>query len=90
MSSFFIGEVELLSPPRGPHDLSRRGSRVVGRSDAVLHRFEEAKPKSKRMYSCIMTYPDEGRESQEGQMQSYTVSRRRSRSRNGCIVVHPL
>ena len=27
----------------------------------------------------LMTYPDEGRESQEGQMQSYTVSRRRSR-----------
>ena len=26
-----------------------------------------------------MTYPDEGRESKEGQMQSYTVSRRRSR-----------
>ena len=29
-----------------------RGSRVVGRSDAVLHRFDEAKLKSKRMYSC--------------------------------------
>ena len=28
---------------------------------------------------ALMTYPDEQSESQEGQMQSYTVSRRRSR-----------
>ena len=27
---------------------------------------------------ALMTYPDEGRESLEGQMQSYTVSGRRS------------
>ena len=39
---------------RGPHDLSRRGSRVVGRSDAVLHHFEEAKPSRN---GCIVVLP---------------------------------
>ncbi len=36
------------------HDLSRRGSRVVGRSDAVLHRFGEAKPSRN---GCIVVRP---------------------------------
>ena len=36
------------------HDLSRRGSRVVGRSDTVLHRFGEAKPSRN---GCIVVRP---------------------------------
>ena len=39
---------------RGPHNLSRRGSRAVGRSDAVLHHFEEAKPSRN---GCIVVLP---------------------------------
>ena len=131
--------IRLPALPRGPirfHDLSRRAKRVVGRSDAVLHRFEEAKPSrsgcivvppTNAFYMCealpgfdscwaaspkrncefrikttcyicsghsrngcivvrsqtpsicaIMTYPDEQSESLEGQMQSYTIPRRRS------------
>ena len=54
MSSFFIGEVELFNLSPGPHDLSRRGKRVVGRSDAVLHRFEKAKPNRN---GCIVVHP---------------------------------
>ncbi len=46
-------------PGEGPralrfHDLSRRAARVVGRSDAVLHRFGEAKPSRN---GCIVVRP---------------------------------
>ena len=48
-----------LKPGEGPralrfHDLSRRAKRVVGRSDAVLHRFGEAKPSRN---GCIVVRP---------------------------------
>ena len=48
-----------LRPGEGPralrfHDLSRRAKRVVGRSDAVLHRFGEAKPSRN---GCIVVRP---------------------------------
>ena len=36
------------------HDLSRRAQRVVGRSDAVLHRFGEAQPSRN---GCIVVRP---------------------------------
>ena len=36
------------------HDLSRRAKRVVGRSDAVLHRFGEAQPSRN---GCIVVRP---------------------------------
>ena len=36
------------------HDLSRRAKRVVGRSDAVLHHFGEAKPSRN---GCIVVRP---------------------------------
>ena len=52
-----------------------------------IHSFTAFKPgegaRALRFALCpfpgaLMTYPDEGRESKEGQMQSYTISRRRS------------
>ena len=43
-----------LIPLPDPHDLSRRAKRVAGRSDAVLHRFEKAKPNRN---GCIVVHP---------------------------------